>query len=106
MGIHYEIETGTSIEHNDSYEGERIESKIERIVNNNEPIKDGAPLIYTERKDGVLPETNIRTDRWEIAINAMDKVSMSVRAKRDNIINMEVNKSDSTESIQATDDKK
>lgn len=72
----------TTIEYNDSYEGERIEQKIQRIVHNNEPISDGAPLIYTERKDGVRPEMDIRTDRWDIAVEAMDKVSKARIAKR------------------------
>ena len=39
----------------------QIEEKVRRIVNNNEPITDGAPIIFTEKKDGVLPEYNIRT---------------------------------------------
>ena len=59
-----------------TYEGETIETKVNRIVNNGEPITDGAPIIYTERKDGVLPEYDIRTDRWDITIDAMDKVNM------------------------------
>lgn len=69
---------------NNSLEGESIEAKVCRIVNNGEPISDGAPLIYTERKDGVKDEYNIRTDRFEIALNAMDYVTASNRAKRDN----------------------
>lgn len=73
----------TDIRCNESYEGETIECKIERIVNNNEPIKDGAPIIYTERKDGVRPEYDIRTDRFEIAVEAMDKVAQSKIAKRE-----------------------
>ena len=56
-------------------EGEPIEDKIRRILDENEPITDGAPIIYTERKDGVRPEFDIRADKWEIAIQAMDKVS-------------------------------
>tara|TARA_B100000768_G_C11145957_1_gene318169 strand:+ start:334 stop:672 length:339 start_codon:yes stop_codon:yes gene_type:complete len=64
-------------------EGEPIEHKIERIVSNKEPITDGAPSIFTERKEGVISAYNIRTDRWEIASNAMDKVSGSIQAKRD-----------------------
>ena len=44
-------------------EGETLEQKIERIVDNGEPITDGAPEIYTERKQGVLSAYNIRTDR-------------------------------------------
>ena len=69
---------------NNSLEGESIEAKVCRIVNNGEPISDGAPLIYTERKDGVKEEYNIRTDRFDIALNAMDYVTASNRAKRDN----------------------
>lgn len=57
------------------YEAESIEEKVRRIVNENEPIEDGAPIIFQERIDGVKPEFNIRTDRWEVAIEAMDKVS-------------------------------
>lgn len=56
-------------------EGESIEQKVKRIVDEQEPIGDGAPIIYTELKDGVRPEFNIRTDKWQIAIDAMDKVS-------------------------------
>lgn len=73
----------TSIHVNDSYEGETIERKIRRITNNKEPITDGAPLIYTERNQGVQPGYDIRTDRFEVAVEAMDKVSKSHKAKRE-----------------------
>ncbi len=66
-------------------EGETIEQKMERILDNKEPITDGAPEIFTERKDGVVASYNIRTDRWEIAAEAMDSVSKSIQAKRDNV---------------------
>lgn len=72
-----------SLERNTSKEGETIEMKIERIVNNKEPIKDGAPIIYTERKEGVRRSTNIRTDRMEIAIEATDKIAKSYKARRE-----------------------
>ena len=55
------IKTGLSV--NTSFQGETIEEKIRRITNNKEPITDGAPITYTERKDGVMPEYNIRTVR-------------------------------------------
>ena len=71
----------TSVE---KVEGEPIEHKIERIVSNKEPISDGAPSIFTERKDGVIAAYNIRADRWDIASEAMDKVSGSIQAKREN----------------------
>ena len=38
------------INKNDSSEGETIEIKIERITTTKEPITDGAPLIYTDRR--------------------------------------------------------
>lgn len=92
--------TSTSIQQNESYIGETIEKKVERIVNNNEPISDGAPLIYTDRKDGVQPDYNIRTDRFEVAIEAMDRVSKSHKAKRENkpTIGEEAQKNMATES--------
>lgn len=65
------------------FEGEWIEEKIERVVSNKEPITDGAPSIFTERKDGVISAYNIRTDRWEIACEAMDVVAGSIQAKRE-----------------------
>lgn len=67
----------------ETVEGESIENKMERITTNKEPIKDGAPRIYTERKEGVIAAYNIRTDRFEIAAEAMDKVQASIQAKRD-----------------------
>lgn len=65
----------------ETYEGETIEEKVRRVVENKEPISDGAPIVYTEKKDGVLPQFNIRTDKWEIALDAMDKVQASRIAK-------------------------
>ena len=81
--------TATTICVNKHYEGESIEAKIRRVVNNKEPISDGAPLIYTDRKDGVRPEYDIRTDRFEIAVEAMDKVAQSHVAKRTPVVKLE-----------------
>lgn len=64
-------------------EGEPIEIKVQRLMKNKEPITDSSPLIYTDRKDGVLAGYNIRTDRWEVAAEAMDKIQRSNQAKRD-----------------------
>ena len=56
---------------------------MERILNNGEPISDGAPEIYTDRKEGVIGGYDIRTDRWEVAADAMDTVQKNIQAKRD-----------------------
>lgn len=76
----------TSLVQNDTVEGERLETKIERITTNKEPITDGAPIIHTAREDGVMPDYDIRTDKWEHAVEAMDIVSKTELAKREAIL--------------------
>lgn len=73
----------TTLYVNNSYEGESIEVKIRRVLSNNEPIDETAPIIYTERKAGVSPEHDIRTDRFEIAVEAMSAVDKANKAKRE-----------------------
>lgn len=73
----------TSISTNFLEIGESIEEKMRRVTQSNEPIENVAPMLYTERKDGVLPETDIRTDRFEVAQEAMGKVEKSIKAKRE-----------------------
>lgn len=73
----------SSLNVNKSSIGETIETKIFRVVNNKEPITDNAPIVYTERKDGVNPAHDIRTDRFEIAVDAMDYVTKSHLSKRE-----------------------
>lgn len=72
----------TTLHRNTSYQGETLEKKINRIVNNKEPIKDGAPIIYTDRREGVKPEYDIRTDRWELATEATDYLNKTHITKR------------------------
>ena len=47
------ITNKTSLRRLETREGETIETKVRRIMSNNEPIHDEAPLIYTERKIGI-----------------------------------------------------
>lgn len=63
------------------FEGESIEKTISRAMSENQPIEGGSPLVYTDRKDGVLPEMDIRTDKWDVALNAMDKVNEAKRVE-------------------------
>lgn len=63
--------------------GETIEQKVKRIINNKEPITDGAPIIYMDRKEGIKEEYDIRSDRFEMAIQAMDNVQKTKTAKRE-----------------------
>lgn len=59
-----------------------LEEKITALLATNSPIESISPLIYTDRKDGVMPEYNIRTDRMEIALDVADKIASSHIAMR------------------------
>lgn len=76
----------STIKRNESYPGESIELKIQRMINNGEPIGEGASIQYTERKDGVNPLMDIRTDRFEIAVEAREKTAKSKIAQREQAI--------------------
>ena len=89
------------IKYNKSYVGERLEEKIQRITSNKEPIKDGAPLIFTERKEGVKPGYDVRTDRFEVALDAMDKIAKAEAAKREAKAEMPKGNDGGAESTQA-----
>lgn len=71
------------ISQNEGTEGETLEQQVERMMSNNEPLDGRAELRFQERKDGVDPSMNIRTDRWELAIDATTKVHKSYSARRD-----------------------
>lgn len=63
-----------------TYQAEPREVKLRKIISGESSnMEDGVfPTIYTEKKDGVLPEYDIRTDRFEVAIDAIDKINQSV----------------------------
>lgn len=55
--------------------GETLIKKCQRILDEGEPLTDGAPMIYTPKQEGVRDDCNIRTDKWALAMEAMDKVN-------------------------------
>lgn len=63
-----------------AYQAEPREVKLRKIINGeSNDMEDGVfPTIYTEKKDGVRPEYDIRTDRFEVAIDAIDKINQSM----------------------------
>lgn len=73
----------TTLRVNQATPGEPLEVKIEKLVNAKEPLEEGSvPLIYTPRIEGIRASTNIRTDRWEVAIEATEKIQKSYMARR------------------------
>lgn len=65
-----------------SVAAESLERRIERMMTNKTPIGDAVPPIFTERKDGVLPETNIRTDKWEMSALGGQAIANGVDLER------------------------
>lgn len=76
------IPNKTDFNINTSEPGEPIEMKIARMMNNNEAITEISPIIYTERKDGVNPLYNIRTDRFELALEDTTQITQMALDKR------------------------
>lgn len=72
--------------------GESLEDKVRRVTETNAPIEAVSPMYYNERKDGVQPGTNIRTDKFDIALKAMDSIATGIRQKRNEKIQEEANK--------------
>lgn len=62
-----------------TYQADPREVKLRKIISGESSnMEDGVfPTIYTEKKDGVQPEFDIRTDRFEVALDAMDKINQS-----------------------------
>lgn len=80
------------------YEGESIEEKVARITENNEPITDGAPIVYTKRSEGIKPEFDIRTDKWALAQENMEKVNGAKRMKiQEKLKSTEIHKTEEQE---------
>lgn len=89
---------GNLIRKNDSYQAMTIEQKMKSILTTKEPIDASAPIIFTERKDGVNVMHDIRSDRFDMAIEAMDKLAKQKIATRLELIkggDTPVNTSDS-----------
>ena len=62
----------TSLENIKLAEGESIETRVRKMVESGEPITDTAPLIYTEKKDGIISDYGIRSDKFDVALEALD----------------------------------
>lgn len=72
----------TTLRVNATTEGEHFHVRIQRIIQNKEVIDDGVPMIYTKRSEGVLPQYDIRTDRFDIAAQTTTALAKQEAAKR------------------------
>ena len=62
--------------------GQSLEEFLRKARQGKEPIQATAKITYNDRKDGVLPQHDIRTDRFELALMATDRVHASQAAQR------------------------
>lgn len=65
-----------------------LEHKLEAMIANEEPISGTAELIYTKKRDGVLPAYDPRTDKFDNAIEAINNITMAAIAKRKELSNL------------------
>lgn len=84
---------------NNTSEGTTLEKQIELAKSNKEDMPKEVDLLFTEKKDGVIPSTNIRTDRQEVALDAIDKIHKSAQNRRD-AMNKTKEEEETTESSQ------
>lgn len=87
--LQFNIKNKSSIRLDIVKDGMMIETKLARMIENNEPIKDkfGGTLIYMDRADGVSADCNPRTDKHLIAIEVAGTIGKSRVAKRTNDLN-------------------
>jgi len=82
------------------FTGESMEQYMNRVLVSGEPINAASPVIYTDRKSGVIPEYNIRTDRFDLALDAQSTIVKGQIAKR-----MEYYKAEEADETPAVSDK-
>lgn len=76
------IETAGRIRTDLVKDGQSIEEQMRIALKSGEPINATARIEYSNRGDGVLPQFDIRTDRFEYARMATDKVHATSYASR------------------------
>lgn len=63
-------------------DGQSLEEFLRKAILGKEPIEATAKVTYNDRKDGVLPQHDIRTDRFDLAMMQTDKYHASQAAAR------------------------
>lgn len=76
-----QAEFQTSICQDNTYQAEPLIHKLRRMTETNEPIKPETTIIYTEKASGVMPAYDIRTDKFDIAMEAQDKYQASLATR-------------------------
>lgn len=80
----YNVKKGntTDLYINTSTNGISIEKQVAKALTTGEKLDGNEKIIYTERKLGAQPAYDYRTDRWDIALGAIEKTQKSQDARR------------------------
>lgn len=73
------INNRTEIRSNNGRKGQWLAKEIQSMMDNNEPINTTITVEYTRPEDGVMPQYDIRTDRWDLVQGAMDRATMAAK---------------------------
>lgn len=79
---------------------------MQRMMQQGADFSDTTDLIYTDRKDGVIPETDIRNEHWDTAVEATDTATKNHLTKRDARHNPQKSDENAGGGEAKTDDKK
>lgn len=60
---------------------EKLEISLQQAIEKGEPIKMDRQIIFTDAKDGVIPEYDIRTDKFDKAIGKIEKTQQAIQTK-------------------------
>lgn len=83
---------------NDSFEGVSLEKELRLAQTQGiKPDRNITEIFYTQKKDGVLPSCDIRTDRFDLAQNAMEKVNKTFHEKIQEQITKQLEKQEKAE---------
>lgn len=70
-------------ETNETVEGESIEQKMEKILAGKEKVELTRSPVYQERRAGIEPQYNIRTNKMEILQDAVQTATQKYFEARD-----------------------
>jgi hypothetical protein len=76
------ISSNGTLHVNQSQTGQTIESQIINAQTKGEKLEGNSVLQYSERREGVKPQFDIRTDRFDVALDGFTKIEKSQYAKR------------------------
>jgi len=84
---------------NTSYQGNTIERELKIIMSNEEKLDIGKAkaMIYTERKHGVVPAYDIRTDASELRLDKITEINNKMFTVETNKVKEEETGEESTD---------